>query len=192
MLGKHSISNQERHKRLWAAVFSDFAWLDHIEQSLGLNPVLIGRNLDVFGGQEIPRESDQGQIYMALLSGDTSGNIRHTRSLFFKCLRPNAYVEGALDVSFENGITLNIFDILSNPEVVPVDSERLLFDNGQFSSSYSFWKDSRFSSRPLGAKELSIAKPKCGSSFWLQVASFTSPDGDQKFDGWFRDMRVED
>ncbi|XTI94256.1 hypothetical protein V2W45_1473473 [Cenococcum geophilum] len=66
--------------------------------------------------------------YMALLSCDISGDVVYLRDLFFSSLRPYRYIEGALEITFNSGIILNIADVLFSPKIIPTDTEKLLFN----------------------------------------------------------------
>ena len=73
-----------------------------------------------------------------LISGDISGDVRCFKNLLFSSLRPYTYVKETSKVFIDNGITLNIADLLDNPEIVSVDTERLLFSRGIFLLTYTF------------------------------------------------------
>jgi hypothetical protein len=75
---------------------------------------------------------------MALLLYDISKDIVYLRDLFFSSLRPYRYIKGALEITFDSGIILNVADILFSPKIVPIDIEKLLFNRGKLYSNYSF------------------------------------------------------
>jgi len=114
---------------LWDSIFGDYKWLNNIVQDLAANPILVGTRLD------------SKPAYMVLISGDISGDVTYTKDLFFSSLKPHKHVEGAGEIIFDYGITLNIADILQCPEVIPVDIQKLLYDGDEPRSTYSFWKD---------------------------------------------------
>jgi len=70
--------------------------------------------------------------YIALLLYNISGDVVYLRDLFFSSLRPYRYIRGALEITFDSGIILNIADILFSPKIVPADIEKLLFNRGNF------------------------------------------------------------
>jgi hypothetical protein len=166
--------NRERHKTLWDTFFSSYEWLEAVEAELNLNPVLVG---DV---------NNSKPTYVALLSGDRSGDVVYLRDLFLKSLRPHKYVEGATEITFDSGIILNVADILFSPEIVPVNTEKLIFNKGTVCSTYSYWKSTDFELKVLELPFISLTKSKI-SDEWFLVAQFVSQEGSQPFERWFED-----
>lgn len=115
-------SNRECHKMLWDSIFNDYTWLNYIVRDLGVNPILIGTRLDTFyqGGEDTICNS--APAYIALISGDISGDVTYTKDLFFSSLKSHKYVESTAEIMFDSGITLNIADVLCCPELIPVDT----------------------------------------------------------------------
>ena len=136
---KRPLSNQERHKILWGAIFSSYGWLEAVERELKLNPVLIWTRLHAFYAEKSRTEVNGAEpTYMALLSCDMSGDLVYLRDLFFSSLRPHRYIEGASEITFDSGIILNVADVLFSSKIVPIDTEKLLFNGGKLYSNYSF------------------------------------------------------
>jgi hypothetical protein len=101
-------------------------------------PFLMATRLDAL---YLGSKCDSKPLYAALISGDISGDVIYTKDLFFSCLKPHKPVEGTGEIIFDNGIILNIADILNCPELIPVDIQQLLYDGHKLGSTYSFWKD---------------------------------------------------
>jgi len=76
--------------------------------------------------------------YIALLLYDISGDVVYLKDLFFSSLRPYRYIRGALEITFNNRIILNITDVLFSPKILPIDIEKLLFNKGKLCLNYSF------------------------------------------------------
>ena len=65
-------------------------------------------------------------------------DLVYLRDLFFSSLRPHRYIKGALEITFDSRIILNVADILFFPKIVPIDTEKLLFNGGKLYLNYSF------------------------------------------------------
>ena len=153
------LSNRERHSMLWDTFFSNYKWLNEVEKELKVNPVLIGTRLD-----------GSKPAYMALISGDTSGDVIYTKDLFLGSLKSHKYVEGTGEIIFEGGIILNVADILDCPELIPVDIQKLLYDGDIFRSTYSFWKDIDSAPRVIERPFLTLTKSRIQGDdecFWI-------------------------
>ncbi len=88
-------------------------------QDFAANPFLMGTRLNALYQGSKATESESRQFYMALISGDNSGNVIYTKDLFFSCLKPHKPAKGRGEIVFDSGIVLNIADILNCPEVIP-------------------------------------------------------------------------
>jgi hypothetical protein len=76
--------------------------------------------------------------YIALLLYNISRDVVYLRDLFFSSLRPHRYIKGALEITFNSRIILNVANILFSPKIVPIDIEKLLFNRGKLRLNYSF------------------------------------------------------
>lgn len=181
------LSNQERHYILWDNFFSSYEWLEAAESELGLNPVLIGTELDALFSMKSSTDINNSKpTYVALLSGDNSGDVVYLRDLFMNSLRPHKYVEGATEITFDSGIILNVADILFSPEIVPTNTQKLLFNGGTLHSTYSFWKSADFELKVLEPPFISLTKSRI-SDEWFLVAQLVSRKGSQTLERWFED-----
>lgn len=179
-------SNQERHKILWDAIFSNYEWLDEVERELQLNPVLVGAKLDTIATQKSTDLDNLLPIYMTLLSGDRSGDVVYSKDLFFGSLQPHTHVEGADEITFDSGIVLNIADIIFCPEIVPAKREKLISEKGIFYSTYSFWKDSKSEIKVLEPPLIWLTKSR-NSDEWVLIAQFVPEGGYPVLERWFED-----
>lgn len=169
------LSKQERHKIIWDTFFSSYEWLETVERELKLNPALVGAGLG------------SKPTYVALLSGDNSGDVVYLRDLFINSLRPHKPIEdGATEITFDSGIILNVADILFSPEIVPANTEKLLFNGGTLRSTYSFWKSADFELKVLEPPFISLTKSRI-SDEWFFVAQLVSQEGSQTLERWFED-----
>jgi len=181
------LSKQERHYMLWDNFFSSYEWLEAVESELELNPVLIGTTLGALLSTKSSTGVDDSEpTYVTLLSGDISGDVVYLRDLFMNSLRPHKYVEGATEITFDSGIILNVADILFCPEIVPANTQKLLFDGGTLRSTYSFWKSADFALKVLEPPFISLTKSKI-SDEWFLVAQLVSQEGSQILKRWFED-----
>ena len=54
-----------------------------------------------------------------------------------------------MEIIFNSGIILNVADMLFSPEIVPADTEKLLFNGGKLCLNYLFWKSTDFGFKVL-------------------------------------------
>ncbi|KAF2685030.1 hypothetical protein K458DRAFT_387922 [Lentithecium fluviatile CBS 122367] len=101
-------------------------------------------------------------------------------------LKPHKYVKGATEITFDSGVVLNVADILFSPEIVPANTQKLLFDGGTLRSTYSFWKSADSALRVLEPPFISLTKSNI-SDEWFLVARLMSQDGSQILERWFKD-----
>lgn len=71
-----------------------------------------------------------------------------------------------MEITFDSGIILNVADILFCPEIIPANTQKLLFDGGALRSTYSFWKSADFALKVLEPPFISLTKSKI-SDEWL-------------------------
>jgi hypothetical protein len=172
---------------LWDNFFSSYEWLEAVESELELNPVLIGAELGALHSTKSSTDINNSEpAYVTLLSGDNTGDVVYTRDLFMNSLKPHKYIEGATEITFHSGIILNVADVLFSPEIVPANTQKLMFDRGTLRSTYSFWKSADFALRVLEPPFISLTKSKF-SDEWFLVAQLMSQDGSQTLERWFED-----
>jgi hypothetical protein len=123
---------------LWDSIFHDYKWINDIVRDFSAKPFLMVTKLNAL---YLGSKCESKPLYAALISGDTSGDVIYTKDLFFSCLKPYKPIKGTGEIIFDDGVILNIADILNCPEVIPVDVQRLLYDGDELGSTYSFWKD---------------------------------------------------
>ena len=110
-----------------------------VERELKLNPVFIWTQLYAFYAEKSQIEVNGAKLtYIAFLLYDISGDVVYLKDFFFSFLRLHRYIEGALKITFNSGIILNIADVLFSPKIVPADIEKLLFNRGKLCSNYLF------------------------------------------------------
>lgn len=147
--------------------FSGYEWLEAVESELKLNSVLVGAGL-----------SSQ-PTYVALLSGNISGDVAYLRDLFINSLRRHKYIESDTEITLDSGIISNVADILFSPEIIPANTEKLQFNGGTLRSTYSFWKIVGFELQLLEPPFISLTKSRI-SDEWFLVAQLVSQEGSQK------------
>lgn len=177
------LSNLERHMVLWDSIFCDYKWVNEIVRDFSAKPFLIGTRLDAL---YLENKDDLKPLYLALISGDISGDVTYTKDLFFSCLKPHKPIEGTYHILFDSGIILNIGDILNCPELIPVDIQQILYDGNKLGSTYSFWRDVDDAPRRLEPPFLALTKsriPEDDECFW--VSRFTSEANHSNFGVWF-------
>jgi len=130
-----------------------------VEKELKLNLVLIWTQLYTFYTEKSWTEVNGAEpTYMALLLYNKFGNVVYLRDLFFSSLRLHKYIKGALEITFDNGIILNVANILFSFEIVPIDTKKLLFNRGKLYSNYSFWKSIDFGFKVLKPSFISLIR----------------------------------
>lgn len=105
---------------LWKQIFKNTSWLEFALTFDGCSPVLIGHNLSAYR----PRKSST-RLYLALIAGDYSGDLRYESEKFFAALQDGwKYDKNRYEVQFPSGITLNIYDVIECHESVNLPLER--------------------------------------------------------------------
>jgi len=97
-----------------------------VKNEFKLNPVLVGAGLGL------------KPIYITLLLGNNFKDIIYLKDLFINSLKPHKYINNIIKIMFDNGITLNIVNILFSPKIVPANIKKLLFNGGTLYLIYSF------------------------------------------------------
>ena len=179
--------NQERHKVVWDAIFSNYGWLDEVDRELQLNPVLFGAKLGTIATQKSTDFQHSPPIYVTLLSGDRSGDVVYSKDLFFSSLKSHTHAEGTDEIIFDSGIVLNIADIILCPEIMLAKREALISGKGTFYSAYSFWKNSELGIKVLEPPFIWLTKSR-NSDEWFLIAHFVPEGGYPVLERWFEDF----
>jgi len=80
-------------------------------------------------------------VYLVLVSGDTTGDLRFHRDLFLESLKPHVFQPATLEVEFRSGITLNISSVYRDPAVIPARLDRIfVIRRGNLQTSYTLWQ----------------------------------------------------
>lgn len=190
---------QGRHNRVWDAIFRNDSWTS-IVLCRGLNPILLGRDLHSI--YNIDATIEDKDVYIVLMTGDKSGDIRSHGLIFMDSLRPHTYNESTKEVMFTNSrIVLNIHDAVSDASTNFVDWRRLLsFVEDSLFSAYLYQKDNHYALRPLRIEDATSAGAKITDitieSLTLRLAN-KMPDGPEMLDSksyfgtdGFRDNRI--
>ncbi|KAL5351073.1 hypothetical protein ACLOAV_004648 [Pseudogymnoascus australis] len=90
-------------------------------------------------------------VYILLMTGDKSGDIRSHSLIFMDSLRPHMYNKSAKEVLFTNSrVILNIHDAVSNVSKKFVDWRRLFScPEESLRSAYLYQQDHHYALRPL-------------------------------------------
>jgi hypothetical protein len=138
---------EQRHKRpsgIWSTVLKpDEIWTPIAEGS-GLNPFLAGYDLHKIGG------NNEEPLYIALLTGDETGNIRYSRDKLLCSLRPHDLRNGHEIVFHESNIVMNVVDAVYSTFFTTLAPERLFgYEDGKLRSACLYWKDPEYAIRPI-------------------------------------------
>ncbi|KAJ6081453.1 hypothetical protein N7499_006327 [Penicillium canescens] len=111
---------------IWKQIFKDTSWLEFALAFDGCSPVLIG-HLSAYR----PRKSSN-RLYLALLAGDYSGDLRYESERFFAALQDGwKYDESRYEVDFPSGITLNIYEVIKSLDTVELPLEKVFTNTKQ-------------------------------------------------------------
>lgn len=130
-----------------------------------------------------------GWNYITLLSGDEEGQILALSDLFFTCLRPHRFLPETSEVVFEHNITVNVSDVLVNPEVLPARLDRLFFSYGSLITRYHYWSFPQSSVMEIVPPMMSFRKSEKLNE-WFLVVQFTTENGSILNEQWFRDIEL--
>ncbi|KAJ5037860.1 hypothetical protein NUH16_011466 [Penicillium rubens] len=122
---------------LWKQIFKNTSWLEFALTFDGCSPVLIGHNLSAYR----PRKSST-RLYLALIAGDYSGDLRYESEKFFAALQDGwKYDKNRYEVQFPSGITLNIYDVIECHESVKLPLEKVFTNTKQgVYSEYCYYR----------------------------------------------------
>jgi hypothetical protein len=124
--------------KIRSAIFQDETWTK-IASTQGLNPVLIGQELHKLNESMVTGKTDKS--YIVLVTGDKSGDIVFYKQAFLDSLRrPHVFDAHANEVVFtDSNITLNVEDVMHNPECISMDPRRLFFPTPELVCSASLY-----------------------------------------------------
>ena len=81
--------------------------------------------------------------YLILVGGDQSGDLRFEREIFFESLRPHTFYKESGEVVFNSGLVLNVANVYSDPEVIPVRLDKVFsYRHKRLRTAYLYWQDS--------------------------------------------------
>lgn len=135
-------SAQQQHAKVWKAIFKDENWTSKA-RAQGLNPALVGHDLhNLYDCADIQSAKP---TYIALVTGDMSGDLRHYKETLLTSLRPHTFInESTKEIAFAGTeITLNISDAIDNPEIVPIQPTKLFSRSGKLRSACLYWGDNK-------------------------------------------------
>ena len=144
---------QAKHSEVWSLIIQNEVWTS-IASYHGLNPVLIGQNLNKLYNTK-PSESPKPS-YIVLMTGDRSGDIRFHRDVFLESLQPHTFNPSTCEVVFKNShITLNVADAIYNPDTIYMNPKRLFScRNKCLQSAYLYWQDSHHALRKIKSTDV--------------------------------------
>jgi hypothetical protein len=106
---------------IWKQISKDNIWLDHALKFVRCSLVLIGHNLSAYR----PRKPSS-RLYLALIAGDHSGDLRCEPEKFFASLQgKREYDQNRYEVHFSSGIILNVYDVMNGHEMVKLPLEKI-------------------------------------------------------------------
>jgi hypothetical protein len=122
--------------------------------------MLVGRDLhSIYNMDDIVEDQS---LYIVLMTGDKSGDIRAHSLIFMDSLRPHTYNKTTKEVTFTNSrVILNIHDAVSNVSTNFVDWRRLFSClEESLRSAYLYQQDHHFALRPLHIEDATSAGVK--------------------------------
>lgn len=150
-------SNHRKHAAAWRTIFKDETWASHVLNK-GLNPFLIGSDLSRLYNEQKPVATSQRSLFLTLHVCDTSSDNHYDTEgteLFFSSLQPHTYEKATAEVSFSNGVVMNIKDILTDGEFVVLNPRRLFsFRRRRLRTSSMHWDDSQCRLRSIVGKDV--------------------------------------
>ena len=129
---------------------------------------------------------------MALLLYNISRDIIYLKDLFFSSLRLYKYIKGALEITFNSGIILNVANVLFFFKIIPTNTKKLLFNGGKLRSNYSFQKSTNFKFKVLKPPFILLTRSRIlQQDKQFLIAQLVSLESSQTFKQWFRDLEEE-
>ena len=139
----------QRHSDIWSKMIKDEEVWTSIATRQGLNLALVGDDLHSL------HYDPMNPAYIALVTGDKHGNIRHDRTKLLMSLRAHHWNENNEIVFDESNITLNVDEALHNPFMVTLSPKKLFsYRHGSLRSASLYWKDSRYALRTIGPDDI--------------------------------------
>lgn len=131
---------QERHAGIWDAVFQDLTWVS-AASSTGCEPVLIGKDLDPHGDDNVyPLENP----YLVLVAKPFES--RSERELFLHSLRGHQAQDDNRELELASGVTLNVAHLHDPHGRLPVRITKLLDRHKRVRTAVLFWQGSSIDS----------------------------------------------
>lgn len=125
----------EVHSSIWSRIWREDSTWPSFAENLGLNLALVGDDLHILG------KDPNSTAYLALVTGDISGDIRFRKAELLSSLQPH-HRNGSEIVFRHSKIVLNIDDALHSPEIIMLATERLFScPIGGLRSACLYWKD---------------------------------------------------
>jgi len=122
-LGFHLRTEQKKQYQLWDLIFRDQTWISKATVQYGVNPVLVGWGLHKYCNTKNIQVAKPA--YLILVGGDQSGDLRFEKEIFFKSLRSHIFRKESSEVVFNSGLVLNVANVCSDAEVIPVKLDKL-------------------------------------------------------------------
>ena len=133
-------SHQEKHGKVWHAIFRDTTWITKATTEYGLNPLLIGCDLYDCYADDFPQAQS---TYLVLVAGDRTSDLRFEKDMFLESLKPHKFHREALEVEFESGMTLNVANVYDDPKIIPVRPNRIFSrPEGGLDTAIMWWQES--------------------------------------------------
>ncbi len=145
-------TEEERHAKIWGAIFKDIAWLKEIASKNG-DPVILGTSIqEIYHLWSSPLST---ALWVLLIR--CPDEYRFEKDLFMSCLQPHIYNEKLYEVQFPNGLVLNVASVMNQKSEEIILTPRRIFRNAgskektQLFSYFLFW---------LGDPQLHTLYPK--------------------------------
>jgi hypothetical protein len=140
----------QKHSSVWNKILKDDEEWTSIGTKRGLNPILVGDGLhDLYEDPEQP-------AYLALLTGDKTGIIRHDKTKLLASLRAHHRNEKREIVFHESNIILNIDEAIYNPFFITLSPKRLFSHHrhNRLRSASLYWQDDEHALRTIGPDDI--------------------------------------
>ena len=155
--GTHLCPSQEKHNQLWRRIFKDEKWLLEAEK-FHSNPTLVGRDLS-----KLYHQSGKAGYLILLASHSENADLCYRNTQFFESIKEGHYFdEKTSEVTFQDGLILNIYDLfLRDDPIVVIDLKNLFsYRHKKLRSTYLFWQDPAFSPRWSTSKNIHLGLAK--------------------------------
>lgn len=141
---------QQKHSGIWNKILKDDETWTSIAERQGLNPFLVGDDLHVL------HNDPEQPAYLALVTGDKTGIIRHDKTKLLASLRAHHWNEKNEIVFQESKIILNIDEALHNPFFITLTPKRLFgcCEHNRLRSASLYWQDNEYALRTIGPNDI--------------------------------------